>query len=194
MRTYTSLAVALAVSLFSSHVAAQNLIPNADIDTGIAGWNANNGAVLDFDQTQNVVGAVSGGSISVLNTTGNGSGVDANVCLVGPFPEGNYSFGAWIRIPQGQGGSVSGHVLVSFRSDAACSTPIQGAATVVGPDGANDSWNLYTDEAVAPAGAGSARVALQVFATNPGTTVFFDGVRFGPAPTLPVELQTFSVD
>jgi hypothetical protein len=183
---------------FCVHAVAQNIVADPDFDAGgIGAWMASDPATaVVHDATKNKVGTPGSGSIAVTNNTGNGVTASARICIDGALSPGNYDLGGWILFPTGQVGTGSAGVAVSFYSGANCSGASPAFRNALTSTVA-DSWILHTDMLAAPAGVLSASVELRID-TSPGSAApleaWFDGIRLGPAPTLPVELQTFEVD
>jgi|GEM_PF-2716132 len=191
-----SIHILMAAALGISGLAtAQNAVQNGDFDTDVSGWTLT-GANMVFDGSFNIVGSAGSGAIRVTNLIGDGT-FQATQCVTGPFPPGNYNFGAWILMPDSQAGSGSGRVGAMFFTDSACSVVMAGTGSFVNLLTPSDEWDLITAQKTAPAQAGSVLIGLQT-ASQPNNgnplTVYFDGVRFGPVPTFPVELQSFDVE
>jgi hypothetical protein len=184
--------------VFCAHAAAQNIVADPDFDAGgIGAWIASDPAtVVVHDAAKSKVGTPGSGSISVTNNTGNGIVSLAKMCIDGALSPGTYDLGGWILLPTAQAGSGSAGVAVSFYSGANCSGMSLGFINALTP-AASDNWVLQTAALVAPAGVLSALVSLRVD-TSPNSSApfeaWFDGIRLGPTPTMPVELQTFEVD
>lgn len=173
---------------------AQNLVTNPDFDVDVSAWSPN-GAVIAFDSTQNAAGAAGSGAISVTNNIGNGITVSVAQCISSPLSAGTYDFGGWLLFPTGQAGTGTAGVSASLFASTDCTGNSLAFSNATGvPVG---GWNLHTLMLVAPAGVFSAAIVLRIDTPPNGPapmTAWFDGVRFGPAPTTPVELQNFDVE
>ncbi len=187
-----------------------NQVPNGDFDTDTNGWNGGGGSfsvAFSPGPTLDAFGSPSSGS--TRNGVNPGAVPFANGgsyrCVGAVTPGLTYDFGAWIRVGSGQacGGSpCTAQVFVTFYSNPNCDGQINPnffTPTVKsdGSTGALDTWHLRTAQAVAPVGAASAWIYLNVVGGADGTGGFlanFDGARFGATPTLPVTLQEFEAE
>jgi len=176
------------------YASAQNVVVNPDFDIDVSSWIPN-GATVGFDSAQNIVGTPGSGSILVTNNIGNGATVSVRQCIDVPLSVGTYDFGGWILFPTGQVGTGSAGIAVSFYPAANCGGISLAFLNV--PIIAANTWSLQTATLAAPPGVLSAAVALRIdmpMGSAAPLDAWFDGVRLGPAPTLPVELQSFEVD
>jgi len=175
---------------------AQNLIVNPDFDVDLGAWTASAGAIAAFDSTHNVVGQIGSGSALVTNDQGPGSAVDISQCVPGPFVPGTYDFGAWVLMDPVPPLTGSARVSMTFYASSDCSGSVLDYR-FVDSSGLN-AWTLETIPIVMSGGSvGSVRVRLETRLFTGGSgplTAYFDGVRFGLMPTVPVELQSFDVD
>ena len=193
MRKTTALALLFFAAGHCGTAASQNLVANPDFDSDMSSWSVN-ASQATLDTTHNIVGAAGSGSASITNTVGNNFGVGIQQCIVGPFSNVLHTFGGWIYVPAGQSGTSISRVAIGFYSDNACNSSIAGSLVTTSASAANDTWNLFTSNVVPMPIAGSVVISLQVFSTNAPFVAYFDGARFGVAPTTPVELQSFEVD
>jgi hypothetical protein len=184
----------LAGMLASLGVSAQNLVQAPDFDnTPISPpWIAN-GATIAFDGNRSAVGAPGSGSVQVLNTIANGFTESAFQCIDQPIASGPHDFGGWVLFPGGQ--SASAAVAIGLYSGAGCTGNSVGFLNTYTLDA--PTWTLLTGVIAVPANVLSARIDVRIdtpVGSTPPVQAWFDGIRFGPSPTLPVELQSFSVD
>ena len=178
----------------SGCLSAQNVVlaPDFDSATITPPWTPND-ATIAFDGTRNAVGAPGSGSIVVTNTAANGLAASAFECIDQPFAPGPYDFGGWMLFPPGQPGVAE--VAIIFYSSAGCGGSSAGVASV--SIASASSWTLSTGVIDAPSNVLSASVDLRIdtpIGASPPVQGWFDGIRLGPVPTMPVELQSFFVD
>lgn len=186
--------LALGLILGAGRVQAQNLLTNPNFDADLSGWATTNASqgVTSWDGGD---GSPSAGSVLL-------SGVACCSIVVSqcvPVVAGqSYDLGAsLIQGPTApaQTGDGAG-VDVRMYSDGACSVP-PALVTVQVQPALTGTWTRYAKGAVvAPPGAQSAlfRIFQYNFAGLPNLTSHADSAFFGPAGTVPVELQSFRVD
>ncbi|MEO5559783.1 MAG: hypothetical protein ABIR10_08915, partial [Dokdonella sp.] len=107
-----------------------------------------------------------------------------------------YDLGAWIRLTTPSGFEPGLPVIgLSWYSAADCSSPSGYSATRSAEPA---TWTrIAISGVVAPEGTHSARIFLMAGATGLAGTLVgmeFDSAFFGPAGTVPVELQSFTID
>ena len=183
----------IALAANNSTANAQNAVVNGDFNADLTSWVANS-AVSSFDAAQNIAGSPGSGSMLVINPIGNGNTVSMSQCINAAIAAGSYDFGGWILQPPGQSGSGAAGVAAVLHDAPGCSGNVVAFlnAPILVP---SNQWALRTATIMAPAGVASVRIDLRIdMATPPPLQAWYDGIRFGPSPTTPVELQSFEVD
>ena len=146
-------------------------------------------------------GAGASGSVEGTSQTGTAPPTILAQCIA--VPPGSYDYGAWIRVtnlPAGIGADKLPRVDVIWWTDANCTgTPSVAIPRPPGVD--SPTWqSVGMGNIVAPGAPVATQTALIMFlvpnADDAATTVTarFDNAIFGPTGTVPVELQTFTVD
>jgi hypothetical protein len=190
------MSICVALMALATAAGAANLVVNPDFDTDASGWTSF-GATISFDATMNQVGAPGSGAGLVTNPDpGFNQGVVQ--CIASGLSGGtSYDLGSWVYFASGQAGTGNAGIFATFFDQANC-TGTQISSLFVNPylPPPSDTWTLLTVTGVAPAGSVSAWVYINVYNSgNSGSiSAEYDGVRFGPTPTTPVELQDFGVD
>lgn len=192
----STLLVALAAAGSSTLALAQNAVPNPDMDTDVNGWSSSGAnTTISFDGTRNIVGMAGSGSLKVLSTGQAGAVSQASQCVV-ISQTGPSNFGAWLLLPT-EGAGIGARVSILLHSNPTCSAAIPGSFMATDGPSSGQPWKLYTSTIDVPTNAMSVQLSLQISipqGSPPVLAAYFDGVRFGPAPTSPVELQSFEVD
>lgn len=181
------LLVAAALSVAVNPAAyAGNLLPNPDFATSTSGWSISlefPGARLELDTDDGSPAAPS----AVLF-----SGPGINDAVSDCIPVSTGRFDLFVNLKPGLNDVRVGAAVVAF-SDASCTTYISSLAHTQLTDVAlSGGW--YRQSArnfMLPDGTQGIQVALSN--NNPGP-IHFDHVRFGPAGTTPVMLQSFDVN
>ncbi len=172
----SAIAAALIGALLAAGAAhAQNLVPGPDFDSASDFTNnwGNLGAgktwsVLDFE------GNPFSGSVSIDNTDPGSTGIAVfTPCF--PVVEGDtYAFSAWQFTPSPPQGDGLARLLLQWRQSCPAG-PFLGGDVIVDSEAIGD-WTFLSKEAVAPAGAGGARLwLLSVKITaGGGYQIYFD--------------------
>ena len=187
----------------ATSVAGQNLVVNGAFDSDVSSWmfttpgTFTRSNVLDADGN-----APASGSGQLANTSPATFGTSfAGQCITTGVTGGNdYDWGAKIRFDTGNVQTATGraNVVVSFYDGSNCSGSNVGGSTT--SNFQSSTTNVWVQNEVlgftAPAGSISAWLTLftnKVEDTG-AITVNFDNVVFGPAGTLPVELERLIVE
>ena len=181
----------------------QNLVVNGAFDSDTTSWNFTTPGTFIRSNTLDADGnAPASGSGELANTSPLAFGTSfAGQCITTGVTGGSaYDWGAKIRFDTGNAQTATGraNVVVSFFDGPNCSgNNVGGSTTSNFQSTTTDVWAQNEVLAfTAPPGSVSAWLTLftnKVEAT--GTiTVNFDNVVFGPAGTLPVELESFFVE
>ncbi|GAA0713947.1 hypothetical protein [Dokdonella soli] len=193
MKRIWLVALALAMSTGAAGVGAANLLVNPDFNTDLGGWGTTNASqgTTTFDGT---AGSPAAGSVLLSGVAC--CTVQVSQCV--PVTAGqSYDFGAnLIEGPTapGQSGDGTG-VDLHWYTDAACATAYI-SQNVLQP-AISSTWARYGQgSVVAPAGAQSVwfRIYQYNFKGLANLTSHADHAFFGPSGTVPVELQSFSID
>ncbi|HXC52360.1 MAG TPA: hypothetical protein VN634_15875 [Candidatus Limnocylindrales bacterium] len=174
LRPLAAGAVAAMLTVFSSPVFAQNLLPNADFDTNLDGWDTTVGT--DWSP-QDSDGSPSSGSLAIVVTEPKSTAI--TTCV--PVTAGDtYEFGADIKIDLE--GSAEGRavIVVRWEADAACSQSLNDLLESTFLTSAPD-WTTHHVTAAAPQGAVAALVELRTTKTGPAggsITASFDDAVF----------------
>lgn len=200
MQVGRSLLVPAALLLLSSPSAAQNLVTNPNFDTDdMTLWNVPviGDTTIDWDPSD-AFGVPPLGSARVVNMA---PGADLRGAYTNAFSNSVtagalYDFGATIRISPDQSATGQAYVDAYWCADVECTNGwISSTSTpAVSADG---TWTLsMLTSQVAPAGAISVRVFLQVDKADEGgqLEIYVDRVFFGPEGTTPVSLVSLGVE
>ncbi|MGZ7032065.1 MAG: hypothetical protein ACXVIJ_08840 [Thermoanaerobaculia bacterium] len=194
-KSFLFLMVVIALPGTASRVGAQNLLQNGNFDTDLSGWtditfpppvwtpddccaNPDSGSVrLRGGGTFMPILA----SDCVAVTANSGYDVRTMVNMVpfspgDPYPAGAALYVIWNAAPDCTGVEIDR----------------QGILFSADPLG----WHLASAHLVAPDGTNSAFVQLLALngGLSSGINAYFDDVRFGPSGSVPVDLQSFTVD
>ena len=200
----------LAGAFFAGATGAQNLLVNASFSSssGLSGWTFLTDADIQNLTTIACSGTADCGSFQFspsecCSAPGSGSAKTSssffygNViaqCVSGVVAGSAYDFGAWMRITSVPGvlPALPG-VRVMWFSTSDCSGT--SSSNFAGPPSA--PWERVGEQAVAPLGAQSARFLLRAgqFGLQ-GSSVDseLDSAFFGPSGSVPVELESFSIE
>lgn len=188
-RSTIQIAIASLLCVCATSAMAANLVTNPDFNAGLSGWTLTQGSNPTLDD---VDGSPSAPSIRLVSVGPNlNSGVSSNCMAAGSAQF--FDLIVNVRVHVG-----FGSVGVAAYSDANCTV-------VSGPMGYAFPWPLVIDtwqQAYSwrmglPPGGAYIQVSLntnQQETDSAQSDVSFDNVRFGPAGTVPVRLQTFTVD
>lgn len=165
---------------------AANLVPNPDFDTDTSSWAANPdslGVSFTLDATDGSPAAP-----SALLTPGGGINDVDSACFAAT--PGQYDL--FVNLKPGNNGPGASSFVVAY-SDTACTAYITGLANTSQTDvPLADGWfQQSTQNFALPVGTQSVYVVLGTVGSVP---IHFDHVRFGPAGTTPVTLQSFDLD
>jgi hypothetical protein len=174
----------IAVLLAAGTAGAQNLVPAPDFDTAnefTTNWG-NLGAdktwsSLDFEDSP------FSGSASVDNTTPSaGTGTLINsTCF--PVLEGDrIAYSAWQFTPSPPQGDGFARITLQWRASCPSGAFVGGDVSTI--SAAVGDWTYFSSEAIAPVGAGGARLSLSSVKTSAGGSykVYFDHV-YAPEPS-----------
>lgn len=186
--------LALALTIGPGRAQAQNLLANPNFDADISGWTVAGGSVgsATWDGTD---GSPTAGSL-LLDSTGS-SQLQVYQCL--PVTAGqSYDLGASVlpgsTAPSNFGDGLS--ILTVWFTDTACSA-YPGLSSQNLQPASGGTWARYgVSTQAAPAGTQSVLFLIRVtnVAGLPSLNYRVDRAFYGPAGTVPVELQTFRVD
>lgn len=175
---------AAATLALSANAWAANLVTNPDFDTDTNGWSAMAGGSIALETSDGSPGAP-----SLQITTAGGSVARADSACITVTGGQNYD----LTFNQKSNDVAAGSV--TYYSDSACtqyvsfSNPASFAASL------SNGWSHETlNNFTIPTGVGSVQVEISVSAGGASTaTALVDHVRFGPAGSAPVTLQSFQV-
>jgi hypothetical protein len=200
LRTTTMVFFA-ALLLVSSIATAQTFLDDFDTDTS-ASWADNGSFISHSHDGSSIVGLPGSGSLSVLNAATSSASGSVNQCIAGISDATTYDFGAWIRVPTGQGVTGFASAQLWWYDGSGCTgTQTVGPDTALAPE--SGSWELMTTNSGSPpVGTVSAYIVLRNSKSSAGDfEAFFDGVRLCDpldlvtgCNTVPVEVLSFSVE
>lgn len=175
-----------AVLGMGSHAYAANLLSNPDFAANTAGWSVSSefpGARFVLDMNDGSPGAPSAVLIP-------GPGINDAVSDCIALAAGRYDL--FVNLKPGLNDQGVRAAVLAF-DDASCTTYNSALAYTQQTDVAlsNGWYQQSVRNFMLPQGTHGVRVALS---NNNPTPVNFDHVRFGPAGTTPVTLQTFDID
>ncbi len=183
-------AIASLLCVCATSAAAANLVTNPDFNAGLSGWTLTQGSNPTLDD---VDGSPSAPSIRLVSVGPNLPSEIRSNCI----PAGTSQFfDLFVDVKVHVGGGLAS---VAAYSDANC-------ANVAGPMGyasqfpvTIDTWQQASSLPFGPLGLppGGAYLQVTLSASQTFSTpsdVSFDHVRFGPSGTVPVRLQSFTVD
>lgn len=178
------LASTLLLAGYATGAGAQNLVPNPDFDTDLAGWTI----VLPSDVTlDNSVGSPAAPSMHMLAVDATPAATAYTDCIE-IDTSSNVDLIADIRLITGAASAS-----VTAYSSAGCTGPIGPAGLISDGEPLVDGWERAAAINYAlPVGTVGVRVFLSV--NGDLAEANFDRVRFGPTGTTPVSLQSFRVD
>ena len=178
LRTILSGVAAIGLAGFAGAppLAAQNpnLISNAEFHQNVDGWSATAGyssiAWNSFDWTE--CGSLSGSALfSNGGPTGNQTAF-ATVCVPTIEDATIHSFGGELRFPTGQNRTGTATLLTTWLAGADCAGAVLGttpAGVIVNSAFDAGIWvQVRVDAAYAPAGSGSAQIAVQLVKNEAG--------------------------
>lgn len=165
---------------------ADNLLPNPDFATNTDGWSIS----LEFSGARFELDTKDGSPAAPSAVLVPGPGVNDAVSDCIPVTVGRYDL--FVNLKPGLNDARVRAALIAF-SDASCTTYVSALAYTQQTDVALSSgW--YQQSArnfMLPDDTQGVRVALS---NNTSDPIHFDHVRFGPAGTTSVTLQSFNVD
>lgn len=199
----------LILLLLAHAAAAENLLANPDFDRnkGLIGWNTkmavdtcpmNTDCGHMYASQSECCGRANSGAAS--STSAFSQFDELSQCVSGIQPNTAYDASVWIQLTPSSGLDLAPKpgFGVAWYASADCSGPtLSNATTSV----TAASWKQFSlPNIMSPAKVGSARFSL--FASYQGDRIIggnavrtdFDSAVFGPSGTVPVELQSFSID
>ena len=199
----------LIMLLLADGAAAQNLLNNPDFDQnkGLTGWNTkmavgtcpmNTDCGHMYASDSECCGRSDSGSAS--STSAFSQFDELSQCVSSIQPDTAYDASVWIQVTPvpGPNQAPKPSLGVAWYASADCTGPNLTSTT---KSFKASVWKQFSLSGVmSPAKVGSARFSL--FATYQGDRIIggsavrtdFDNAFFGPSGTVPVELQSFSVD
>lgn len=186
------LAATVLLLLASASAQAQNLLSNPGFDTDLTGW-------FEGEGSQGSVTPQGGDG----DTAPGSAQFDATACCtlsisqcLAVDPSTDYEFGGSVKLAGATvpaGGDEGLGFDLQWSSDATCTAPVGTAALNV-PN--TDAWVRHVGAATSPGNAQSVlfRARQFNFVAPHSLSARVDDTVFGPAGTVPVELQQFSVD
>lgn len=175
------------MALCATPALAQNLIENSAFNTDFSGWTgAGSGWVAD-----DCCGDPASGSVMLREF-----GALVSNCIEVTAGT-SYDFTLWSKFdPIIQPPESNGNAWINWSTETTCSSwnsfdPIPGFHL-----GSNAEWQRVGATFVAPVGAQRVQVLLwpSVCGISCGGITYYDNVAFGPAGTVPVELQSFEIN
>jgi hypothetical protein len=209
MTWFTRAGLSLIMLLLAHGAAAENLLSNPDFDgnKGLIGWITKAGSETCpmntdcgrmYASTAECCGRANSGSAS--STSALSQFDQLSQCVRGIEPKTSYDASVWIQLTPASGlnQAPKPSFSVAWYASTDCTGPVLSSETMSARAGAWAQFSL--PGIVSPAKVGSARFSL--FASyrgkpNVGTNAVrtdFDSAFFGPTGTVPVELQSFSID
>jgi hypothetical protein len=179
----------------SLNARAQNLLTNGDFDNppgNLSGWVAAGQTVPIWDGSENCCGGAGSGSVFLSGTS---TGAQISQCV--PVVD-THGYDLKARV---EGTTVGTNPFASFTTMAiywfaglGCAGSVLDLQVVSQVIPA--PWTSLGFSASPPSGTGSASIVLSVPAASLSTSpqAHWDGVAFGPTGTVPVTLESFSVD
>ncbi len=206
--------LAFGLALLTNGAAAANLLVNPDFDqsNGFSGWSvylsgysgpsstctgSSNCGVFHYVANDECCGQGSSGAIAANSPFFYQNLAAVFQCVTGISGNAAYDYGVWMRLTTASGPNPGlPIVFLSWYSSADCTGQSAGA-TAGGTTGSGTWTRIAVPGSVAPVGTQSA--AFMMIAGEYGDSgtqvgMEFDSAFFGPAGTVPVELQSFSVE
>lgn len=174
-------ALTLGLWLCASGASAANLLTNGGFDGGTSGWQlvSEPGRYRSEWRAEDATGDVASGSVRIEHLGDAAVNYAATVQCVAVSPGATYQTAARFRVPASQSGSGTGRIGITWYSSPGCSGGFIQGGFLLTRDTVG-GWSRQTGSVVAPAGAASARIELQVELETAGTTLFgdFDDIEF----------------
>jgi len=158
-RPLAAVAVAALLTVFSSPGFAQNLLPNADFDTNLDGWDTTVGT--DWSP-QDSDGSPTSGSLVIAVSTPQSTAITTCVPVTGGD---TYDLGADIKIAAQGDAQGKAFVIARWEADAQCSQSLNDLLASTFLTTAPD-WTAQHLTATAPEGATAALFELRVLRTG----------------------------
>lgn len=188
-RPYLAILVGTA---FCSRVFAQNMLENGTFDTDLSGWTADPGDTPVWF-AEDCCGNVNSGSARLSVSVTESEALNSN--CVGVTAGDSYDVRAMTNTLPLLGAFLSNaFVNVIWVADASCVGA--GIAESTLNIDTTPGWRQVGETIIAPDGAAGVIVQLAAHGQglSTGVDAYFDDVRFGPAGSVPVTLQSFYVD
>ena len=168
-------ALALGLWLCASGASAAELVVNGGFDGGTSGWQlvSEAGRYRSEWRAEDATGDVASGSVRIEHLGDAASTYTAAIQCVAVSAGATYQTATRFRVPAGQSGSGAGIVGISWYASPGCGSGFIQGGVLLTRDTVG-GWNRQTGSAVAPAGAVSARIELQVHLETAGTTLAVD--------------------
>lgn len=180
-RLSTRAALTLGLWLCASGASAAELLTNGGFDGGTGGWQlvSEAGRYRSEWRAEDATGDISSGSVRIEHLGDAAVPYTAAIQCVAVSAGATYQTAARFRVPAGQSGSGAGIVGISWYGSPGCGSGFVQGGVLLTRDTVG-GWNRQTGSVVAPAGAVSARIELDVQLESAGTTlaVDFDDIEF----------------
>jgi hypothetical protein len=195
VRTYLCI-VAAAFASISTSASAQNLVANPGFDSDLSGWSVilGDGSWSPLD----CCGNPASGSASITAGPGPSSGSTLVSDCIGVTPGSSYDLvvqAETLAVPPDflNGSGIA--TVTWYDNGIPCSDILAGDAGGLFIE-AGTGWRSFGKTFVAPATSVAAKVTLVVQGggLSQAIDLHFDDIRFGPAGSVPVTLQSFYVD
>ncbi|MEO7062559.1 MAG: hypothetical protein ABI082_02145 [Dokdonella sp.] len=209
MTRFIRLILPLSLFLFANGSEAANLLVNPDLDqaNGLSGWTwDSNGENPIVCSSAADCGNMHYSASDCCNKLDSGAVAskssffyteELTQCIPDITANTSYDLGAWMRLTTPSGFEAGlPYMGTGWYASTDCSGDEIGRTSLSSID--SETWTrIAVSNSVAPAGTHSARFLLIAGPTGlSGTAVDmeFDSAFFGPSGTVPIELQSFSVD
>jgi hypothetical protein len=157
-----------------------NLVANPGLNTDTTSWDSPSPSIAEVWSSDDALGCTTSGSIGVLNTSDAGIN-NGTVQCVPVTPGVTYNFGVAVKVPATPAGTP--YFMISFRGGANCAVPVLDSPQLTADTALKDQWQFLSGSVVAPVGAVTAQVYLQmVQPIGGGFQPLYDRAYLSPAP------------